>query len=229
MLVGEGLTVIGKVTKQLPGFVVYVILTVPDRTPVTTPDTPPTVATSVLLLVNVPPPVPINVVVNPVHTVDAPIVAPGVGLTVIAVVVKQPVGITYEIVTVPAVTPVTAPVVEFTVALALLLLQAPPPVELASVVVEPTQTLFEPVLAEGVAFTVKAKVAKQAPVVVYVITTGPAETPATSPVPLLTVAMAVLLLVQVPPATPFVNCKLEPTQTAVTAKGYEINTLPAPA
>ena len=51
---------------------------------------------------------------------------------------------------VPALTPVTAPVDEFTVATpVLVLLQVPPLVVLASVVPEPTQTPNVPVIAAG--------------------------------------------------------------------------------
>jgi len=61
--------------------------------PVTIPDDDPTTASDVLLLLHVPPPgVPVKVVVCPVHTVERPVIGDGVELTVIAVVVKQPVG-----------------------------------------------------------------------------------------------------------------------------------------
>ena len=64
-------------------------------------------------------------------------------------------------VTVPAATPVTTPVLEFTVAMAvLLLLQLPPVVAFARVVVLPIQALSVPVIAAtvGRAFKVTAKV-----------------------------------------------------------------------
>jgi hypothetical protein len=59
----------------------------------------------------------------------------------------------------PAVTPVTTPVADPTVALALLLLHVPPVVLLARVVVCPTHTLAEPVLAGRAASTVTTVVA----------------------------------------------------------------------
>ena len=58
---------------------------------------------------------------------------------------------------VPALMPVTTPVPDTTVAIAvLLLLHVPPPVALANVVVEPSHTLAVPVFAAGpdVTFTV---------------------------------------------------------------------------
>jgi hypothetical protein len=60
----------------------------PDNTPLSEP----IVATAVLLLLHVPPVVVLlNVVVLPTHTAVMPVIAPGSGLTVIMVEVKQPV------------------------------------------------------------------------------------------------------------------------------------------
>ena len=123
-------------------------------------------------------------------------------------------------VTLPADTPVTTPLL-FTVAIAvLLLLQVPPDVTSANVMVELTQTLDEPVIAAttGNAFTVIDFVALAVPqlVTVYFMVADPAATPVTTPVPELTVATAVLLLLQVPPLLPLlVNVVVEPTQTVV--------------
>ena len=70
---------------------------VPSATAVTTPVVALTVATAVLLLLQVPPPVPllVNVVDRPVHTDDAPVTEPAfaMALTVsscVAVEVPQP-------------------------------------------------------------------------------------------------------------------------------------------
>ena len=61
--------------------------------PVTTPVVNPTVATAVLLLVQLPPPgVSPRFVVDPEQTVLIPVIAVGNGLTVTIAVVKQPVG-----------------------------------------------------------------------------------------------------------------------------------------
>jgi len=89
---GVVFTVIGNITKQ-PAGNVYDILGVPAVTPVTTPVLP-TAATPELLLLHVPPDVvSVSAVVVPVQTVLLPVIALGDGLTVIVVVVKQPVPI----------------------------------------------------------------------------------------------------------------------------------------
>lgn len=63
--------------------------------------------------------------------------------------------------------PVTTPVVVFTVAFVVaLLLHVPPPVALASVVVEPMHTDGVPVFTEGAAFTVTNVVRSQPSAVV---------------------------------------------------------------
>jgi len=63
---------------------VYVIVAVPPDTPLTTPDEEPTVATDVLLLLHVPPPLALlSAVVAPGHTVSVPVIAAGVDFTVI--------------------------------------------------------------------------------------------------------------------------------------------------
>jgi hypothetical protein len=51
------------------------------------------------------------------------------------------------------------------------------------------------------------------PATVYVIVATPGATPATTPVELLTVAMAPLLVVQVPPDTVDVKVRVPPIQT----------------
>ena len=55
---------------------------------------------------------------------------------------------------VPAVTPVTSPVTEFTFVFALLLLQAPPARASLRDVVSPSHTVGVPEIADGAAFTV---------------------------------------------------------------------------
>jgi hypothetical protein len=79
---GVWFTVIGKVAVQLPGVSVYIILTLPAVLPVTTPVPAPTEALPLLAL-HVPPVVAsARVVVAPVQTVDAPVIAAGVTFTV---------------------------------------------------------------------------------------------------------------------------------------------------
>ena len=70
------------------------MVTVPPDTPVTEPVVgTATLPIALLLLLHVPPPVPSdNVIVTPTHTCDAPLIAPGNGLTVIGAVMWQPVG-----------------------------------------------------------------------------------------------------------------------------------------
>ena len=93
-----------------------------------------TVATNVLLLLQVPPVLPLLVkpIVDPMQTVDAPLILPAFteGFTVMVIeddVALQP-ATEYMIVVVPAATPVTIPVLLLTVATALLLLLQVPPV-----------------------------------------------------------------------------------------------------
>ena len=62
---------------------------------------------------------------------------------------------------VPAVPPVTTPVVEFTVAVVELLLQLPPAVASVSVIVAPTHTAVGPLMAVGAGVIVMVFVAKQ--------------------------------------------------------------------
>ena len=64
---------------------------VPDVAPETIPELVPIVATLVLLLIHVPPPVLERVVVEPAQTVVVPAIAVGNGFTVTTVVVIQPV------------------------------------------------------------------------------------------------------------------------------------------
>jgi hypothetical protein len=71
----------------------------------------------------------------------------------------QPVARVYQIVSVPAVIPITIPDPDPIVALVLLALQAPPVVPSASVVVCPVHTLCVPVIPTGAAFTVTVFVA----------------------------------------------------------------------
>lgn len=151
---------------------------VPDATPVTTPLDEPTVACAVLLLVHVPPAILLlNVVVWPTHTVGVPVITDGAAFTVNDVVREHPVLKVYVMVTVPAATPVTIPLVEPTVAVSKsLLLQVPPPVASVSVLVDPTQTFIVPVIVagSGLTVTVTAELALQpdvVPVTVYVVVT----------------------------------------------------------
>jgi len=198
-MVASGLTVTEEVVLLHPVVVwVKVNVTVPADTPVTTPPLV-TVAIAVLLLVHVPPVVGDKVIVLPIHT-DEGAVTTGFAFTVTEeVVLLHPVDVSVKVnVTMPADTPVTTPAL-VTVALAVLLLVHVPPVVGDKVIVLPTHTA-EPAVTVGNAFTVTEEVVLLHPVVVWVKVnvTVPADTPVTTP-PLVTVAIAVLLLVHVPP------------------------------
>ena len=105
------------------------IVSIPDVIPPTTPPAL-TVATALLLLLQAPVPVAsVSVIVDPVHTVDAPDIVPAPGtltrMPFFADTVPHALVTEYNIVSVPALTPVTMPPVE-TVAFAFWLLQVPP-------------------------------------------------------------------------------------------------------
>jgi len=199
----------------------------PLATPVTTPPAV-IVASEVLLELQVPLAVPsLKVVVDPSHTEAVPVIAAGLGFTVISNVTKQLVAIVYVIVTVPAFTPVTTPVPAPIVAVVIsLLLQLPPTVASVKVVFAPVQTVVEPDIAKGVGLTVISYVATQPLGSVYVIVGVPAATPVTVPVVEPTVARPVLLLVHSPPPVASVNVILLPMQTLVgppIPAGVELN------
>lgn len=118
----------------------------PAATPVTTPDVEPTVAIDALLVSHVPPETGSpNVIVPPTPTVVGPDMGAS-GLTV-NVMVAILVPTMYVMVQVPAEIALTIPVEEPTIATeVLLLLQWPPAVESASVLVLPAHALVVPVI-----------------------------------------------------------------------------------
>lgn len=126
------------------------ICVTPAATPVTTPVEEPTVAIDPLPLLHVPPAVAsVRLDVEPAHASVVPEIPTGNGLTVIGVVVIQPVPIVYVIVALPVATPVTTPPV-LTIAVAIsLLLHAPPAVASVTLVVKPRHTFPLPVIAAG--------------------------------------------------------------------------------
>ena len=83
VIVGGLLTVIDFVALAVPQLLVtvYFMVAVPAATPVTTPVPEFTVATAVLLLLQLPPLVPllVNVVVDPAQTVEEPLIVPAFG------------------------------------------------------------------------------------------------------------------------------------------------------
>lgn len=105
-----------------------------------------------------------------------------------------------------------APVDEFMVPIAvLLLLQLPPPAVLENVVVPPGHIVLVPVTEAIAELTVTVVVVSQPATNLYVIIAVPVATPVTIPVADPTDAFAVALLDQVPPGTDAVNGTLLPT------------------
>ena len=155
---GRGSTVTVVVMRQPVGSV-YVIVDVPAKSPETMPPEL-TVATEVLLLLQVPPPeISLNAVEDKTQTFVIPVIGAGAGLTETVVTAMHPVARVYVIVDVPPDLPKTIPVPAPIVATdVLLLLQVPPPASL-NAVVKPAQTTVVPVIAEGFGFTVTTVVA----------------------------------------------------------------------
>ena len=119
--------------------IVYIILVVPALTAVTNPVDELTVATEVLELLQLPPPVPllVYIVVFPIQSGDVPLTVPADTFGFTVSVLKELIGLehplltVYIILVVPALIVVTDPVEELTVATdVLVLLQFPPLVPL---------------------------------------------------------------------------------------------------
>ena len=129
-----------------------------------------TVAMPVLLLLQVPPPLPsVSVVLAPVHTVGIPVILPALGkgftiTAVVVVVVPQPLVTALVIFAVPAVIHVTIPL-DPTVAMSDAMLHVPPLTPSVSGVVAPAHTVAVPVILPpvGVVVTVKITVALPVP------------------------------------------------------------------
>jgi hypothetical protein len=123
----------------------------------------PAVATGGALLIHVPPPLTsASSIVAPTHTVEKPPMAAGKGLTVTVLVRMQVVkGFVAVIVTTPGMIPVTIPLVDPTVAMAVELLLQVTPAEELSVIVDPGHTADGPLMAAGSALTVTTAVVTQ--------------------------------------------------------------------
>src|ERR1043165_2201601 len=102
---------------------------------------------------------------------------------------------------VPKAIPLTTPVLLTVATVTLLLLQIPPSVGSLRVVVDPSQTLATPDIAPGTVLTVTTVVVRQPEPREYVITAVPADIPVTTPVVTPTVAIALVLVLHVPPVT----------------------------
>jgi hypothetical protein len=116
-----------------------------------------------LLLLHEPDGVPsVSGILEPTQTEEEPDIDAGLAFTVTGMVALQPVPVMeYFIVATPAVTPVTMPLDEPTVAAPDSELHVPPGVVSVSVVVAPWHTTGVPPTAAGVVFTVTAFVEKQ--------------------------------------------------------------------
>lgn len=111
-------------------------------------------ATLVLLLLHVPPPVvSLNVMLSPTHIVDDPMIADGAADTVTTVVLVQLPAAVNVMVAVPDDTPVTTPPVTVAM-LVLLLLHVPLPADELSVVVDPAHTVPVPLSVDELPLTV---------------------------------------------------------------------------
>ena len=210
LTVGFACTVIALVGKDMHPVDVCVKVNValPGEIPVTKPPLV-TVAIEALLLDQVPPVVGDKVVVEASQIVLAPVILTVGFETIVTAFVEfetQEVEVWVKVnVTDPTLTPVTTPAL-VTVAIAGLLLTHVPPVVGESVVVDPSQIEFEPViLTVGLGFTVTTFVLFEVhPVEVWVNlkVAVPPPTPVTTPA-LFTVATEGLLLTHVPPEVGF--------------------------
>ena len=127
----------------------------PEDTPVNNP-VPLTVATVAGMQLHTPPVVTsLKVIVVPAHSLPAPVIALGTGLTVTGFVTVHPEPSEYVIVVVPVLTPVTIPFSEPMVAVVVtLLLHKPPLTTSLNVSADPAHTLPAPDIAVGAVLTV---------------------------------------------------------------------------
>lgn len=176
------------------------MVAVPAVPPVIKPTEVLTDAMAELLLLHVPPEVTsLSIVVKPEQTLVMPVIARGSGFTVMFFIEMQPVGKVYVMVTGPAATPVSTPVLLIVASEVLLLLQVPPAVASVNCVVAATHTPAAPEIAAGKGFTITDVVAMQPKLREYVMVVVPRLSPSTVPVLTLTAAIAELLLLHVPP------------------------------
>jgi hypothetical protein len=114
-----------------------------------------TVAIELLAVPQVPPATAsVNEMLNPEHTVVGPVIDVGLPITVTVAVAAVPQPVEYVIVALPALPPVTVPVV-FTLATVLLLLfHVPPATASVNAMVKPEHTVEGPAIETGVPVTV---------------------------------------------------------------------------
>lgn len=214
---GTGFTVSTLVIVQPVEVSVNVIVVVPATTPPTVPVAPPIVAVAGVLLSQVPTPdASVRLAVVPGHTDSTPPIAAGDGFTVSTFVVVQPVDVSVNvIVVVPATTPPIVPVAPPIVAVAgVLLTHVPAPDASVNVTDVPGHTASAPPMAAGKGFTVSIfVVVHPVDVSVNVMVVVPATTPPIVPVPPPIVAVAGVLLTQVPTPEASVNVADVPGHT----------------
>jgi hypothetical protein len=126
--------------------------------PVIVPDVVGVVATPVLPLLHVPPPVAVSVVTLSSHNRAVPVIAGACGLTVntiVAVATPQLPDTVYVIFAVPVALPETTPVTKLMLAVpGASLIHVPPVTPFANVAVEPRQTVVGPVKGPATAVLV---------------------------------------------------------------------------
>jgi hypothetical protein len=139
------LVTVATIVREQPVVAVYTIPVVPVATPVTTP-VPLTVAVDGLALFQVPPVgLPASATVLPAHITGVPAMV-GRAITVTTAVLRQPPASVYDMVVVPALTPVTTPLVLMVAVPVAELVQVPPVVALPRLVVLPMQVVSVPVI-----------------------------------------------------------------------------------
>jgi hypothetical protein len=102
---------------------------------------------------------------------------------------------------VPAIIPVTTPLTLIVAWVGELLLHVPPGVASLIEIVDPSQTVVAPVIADGDAFTVTTTVCTQPEPIEYVTVAVPGVTPVTTPLAEPMAAIPPGLIVHVPPGT----------------------------
>ena len=161
----------------------------------------------------------LSVVVPVGHTVNVPVMVPalGNGFTVTVLVTVQPPVSAYEIVAVPADTPVTIPVVPTVARSGLLELHVPPVGVLLYVTVLPMHiTLSVLVIADGAWLTVTVILLTQAKPDTKVIVSMPGSMPVAMPEEEPMVAISVLLLLHLPPVSTLEYRVVAPVQICCT-------------
>jgi hypothetical protein len=153
----------------------------------------------------------VNVVVSPSHRLVTPDMPSGKGFTVIVAVTMQPAADVKLIVAVPALKPVTTPVVLPTLAAPKTALQLPLPLS-DKVVVAPGHTFIGPVIGDGGRFTVTTALTVQPVPSEYITGAVPALSQSTIPLAL-PIVMLLLVVVHVPPPAVLLKFVVLPMHT----------------